>query len=321
MTESSSGAGKRSERPAVSVVVPSIGRPELIRALNSVRAQTADADVEVIVVDDSGRKDRLPNGAQAIADMVIRTAGGVGGSGARNLGISRASGDYVALLDDDDEWMPHKLEAQLALLRSAPDCKRAVVAGRQVYVDKRSGSSSQPGPKRLIAHDETVEHYLFRRRSPNASRASMYTSTLMCPKELAVSVPWDGSLARHQDWDWLIRLGRTPGTTFHQTAEPIVRIQLGSSRSISAGTDWEASLAWADRLLSEDPEIYCDFVVAQSLRYALTARSSRGVRTVLGALLRRQRFPALGPAIVGVAGVLPRQTFERVVVATSRKRA
>src|SRR5690349_20594494 len=90
--------------PSISVVVPTVGRPELLRALRSVRAQCTRSRIEVIVVDDGDPGAELPSGAASLADCVIHTEGRVGGARARNLGIAAASGDMVALLDDDDEW-------------------------------------------------------------------------------------------------------------------------------------------------------------------------------------------------------------------------
>jgi hypothetical protein len=168
----------------------------------------------------------------------------------------------------------------------------------------------------LIAQGESVEHYLFRRRPPNGGRPSMLTSTLLCARELATATPWDDSLARHQDWDWLVRLGRLPGTSFVQTPEPVVRIQLGSVGSISANDDWRSSLDWANRALRSDPAVYADFVAGQPLRYALAARSWTGVRTVLAALRSANHLPSPGPLIIGVAGVMPRRAIEGVTVAT-----
>nr|WP_313777350.1 glycosyltransferase [Mycobacterium sp.] len=302
--------------PSVSVVVPTIGRPELLRALRSVRAQRTAARVELIVVQDGKPGIEWPTEIAGLADRVLRTSGGVGPSGARNLGIAAATGDMVALLDDDDEWLPNKLEAQLAVLRDATNPERTVVAGRQLFVNPRNGAVSRPGPDRLINHGEPVERYLFRRRPPSGGRPSIYPSALLCPRELAAATPWDDSLHLHEDWDWLIRLGRVHGTSFVQIPEPVVRIQLGSASSLSAGTDWHASLNWANRALRDDPAVYADFVVAQALRYALTARSWPGVRTVLAALRDANHLPSLGPVIIGVAGLLPRRVLERATVAT-----
>ncbi|WP_370582061.1 glycosyltransferase family 2 protein [Mycobacterium sp. OAS707] len=297
------------------MIVPSIGRPELIRALRSVRAQRSAAALEVIVVYDGEPGPELPAGVGRLADRVIRTAGRVGACRARNIGISAAAADIVALLDDDDEWLPGKLEAQLALLGKASDPAHTVVSGRQLFVS-RKGAVSRPCPDRLIGAGEPVEHYLFRRRPPNGGRPTLTTPTLLLPRELAASTPWNESLVRHQDWDWLIRLGRRPGTTFVQTPQAVARVHLGSALSISMTTDWRASLDWANQLLRGDPAVYVDFVAAQPLRYALAARSWAGVRAVITALRGVNQFPSAGPIVIGVAGLMPRRAIERVAVAT-----
>jgi len=285
--------------------------------LRSVRAQRCGARIELIVVHDGKPGTELPTEVAGLADHVLRTSGGVGGSRARNLGITAATGDLVALLDDDDEWFPNKLEAQLALMRDASDPARTVVAGRQLYVDSRTGAVSRPGPNRLIGKGESVEHYLFRRRPPSGGRPYLSaSSTLLCARELAAATPWDDSLARHQDWDWLVRLGRMPGTSFVQAPEPVARIHLGSASSISASADWHSSLDWANRALRNDPAVYADFVAAQPLRYALAARSWTGIRAVFAALSSAKHLPSIGPVIIGVAGLLPRRAFERATVTT-----
>lgn len=104
---------------SVSVIIPSYNRRQrLVRALDSVFAQTRPAD-EVIVIDD-GSDD-------GSAEMIARDYPGVrylyqqnrGVSAARNTGIRAASGDWIALLDSDDQWLPDKLALQLQALESA----------------------------------------------------------------------------------------------------------------------------------------------------------------------------------------------------------
>ena len=121
--------------PSISVVVPTIGRPELLRALRSVRAQRTTAHIELIVVHDGEPGTELPTGAAGLADRVIRTAGRVGGSRARNIGIAAAAGDLVALLDDDDE----KTCTVLKLCRSAMSA-----SGRVIVVEPLVAPPNQP---------------------------------------------------------------------------------------------------------------------------------------------------------------------------------
>ena len=107
-------------KPQISVVVPTCNRPELLkRALASVLAQTFQ-DFEIIVVDD---------GVQSAAEVTasfgdariryIKNDGAHGGGAARNRGIEAAKGEFIAFLDDDDQWMPEKLQKQVALLKNA----------------------------------------------------------------------------------------------------------------------------------------------------------------------------------------------------------
>lgn len=304
------------------MVIPTTGRPELGRAVRSALDQVgpdgAAIDVQVVVVNDS--EDR--SAADGVpADVVRWTGGRRGGAHARNVGVRHSRGRHVAFLDDDDEWLPGKLAAQLAAIGRAADPGRTVVSGRHVHVRGEAAGRSAPVPTVVIAPGRPVAHYLFRRRSPAVGRASLYTSTLLCPRDLALAVPWREDLSRHQDWDWMVRLERDAGVRFVHVPDVVVRIQTGSSRSISSGADWAASLAWAQETLDDDPAVYVDFVVGQSLRYALNARSLTGAAAVLRSVAVRRRIPAAGPAMIGLAGLVPRPRLERMMTRSRGSRA
>ncbi len=110
-------------RPLVSVVVPTHNRAGLVdRAIESVLTQTV-TDLELIVVDDASA-DNTPEAVRGYDDeriTYIRHDRNRHVSAARNTGIERAAGRYVAFLDDDDEWLPTKLERQVDLLQSASE--------------------------------------------------------------------------------------------------------------------------------------------------------------------------------------------------------
>lgn len=299
--------------PTVSVVIPTTGRPELLDAVRSVRAQDASDPVEVVVVADGVAAGDLPAGVSDLVDRIVRHPERRGGGAARNSGVDAATGHHVAFLDDDDLWEPAKLTTQLALLASAVDPDRTVVSSRHVHVRADRPGESAPSPTHLLGPGTSVASYLFERRRPGPGRASMYTSTLVCARELACEVRWDDALVRHQDWDWVVRLDRHPGVAFVQAPEALVRIRTGSAGSISAGGDWESSLAWADACLRVQPEVYADFVAAQSLRYAVAARSVPGVRATVRRLVDVRRVPRAGPLVIGLGGLLPRNTIEQIL--------
>src|SRR5262252_3157848 len=106
----------------VSVVIPSRNRPGIIgRAVRSALAQTFSL-IEVIVVIDG--PDRQTEQALAqIEDPRVRVVAlnePVGAQEARNTGVREARGPWIAFLDDDDEWLPTKLERQLEVARFSP---------------------------------------------------------------------------------------------------------------------------------------------------------------------------------------------------------
>lgn len=106
--------------PLVSVVMPTRNRAAFLhRAIRSVLAQT-ETRIELIVVDDAS-SDETPAVVAQYAQADSRVRGvrneiAAGGGGARNIGIRSGDGQWVAFIDDDDEWLPEKLERQLALL-------------------------------------------------------------------------------------------------------------------------------------------------------------------------------------------------------------
>jgi glycosyltransferase involved in cell wall biosynthesis len=110
-------------RPLVSAIVPTYNRrDEIAYAVSSILAQTHGAScIEIIVVDDGGTDDTADVLRRLWGDRVTilrKPNGGV--ASARNVGLAAARGDYLAFLDSDDEWLPTKIEKQVAFLAARP---------------------------------------------------------------------------------------------------------------------------------------------------------------------------------------------------------
>lgn len=127
----------------VSVIIPTFNRVQDVqRALNSALAQTY-RELEIIVVDD-GSTDGTAEGLSRYQDQVryVRIPHCGLPSKARNAGLEMARGDYLAFLDSDDEWLPQKLERQIAILDSCPDV--GLVCSNALVLENRQGKPERP---------------------------------------------------------------------------------------------------------------------------------------------------------------------------------
>jgi glycosyltransferase involved in cell wall biosynthesis len=305
-----------SELPAVAVVIPTTLRDSLSTAITSVRKQVGVAPPIVIVsVDrDEATVTDHERALFADADVVVFTGGGKRGGAARNLGIAQATGDWIAFLDDDDEWLPEKLRHQLERGSTAD-----VVSCRVQQAVRVDAQLSSVVPSQLIEDGEHVADYLFRGRGLSLDRPAIFTSSLLVRASLAHACPWDESLKRHQDWDWVIRLQQHHDARVCHIEETGATIWMNSTDSISAGTDWQVSLAWIESLRPElDRKTFADFIAGQTLRHAFGARSPKGVLKCVGALISSRRLPTLRTLALGVAGLVPRRLATTLALGRSR---
>ena len=108
---------------SISVIIPTYNRAHtLSRALDSVFAQSYPPS-EVIVVDDGSVDDTRAMIAERYPQCIYLTQPNLGVSRARNQGITQAKGEWIALLDSDDCWLPDKLEKQMERLAESPNLR------------------------------------------------------------------------------------------------------------------------------------------------------------------------------------------------------
>jgi glycosyltransferase involved in cell wall biosynthesis len=231
--------------PTVSVVIPTHQRPELLleRALPSALGQTLE-NLEVIVVVDGPDPATLA-ALGAVTDPRLRVVAlpeGVGGAEARNVGVRHARAEWVALLDDDDEWLPHKLEAQVQAARQSPHRFPVVACA---WIVRRPGSDTW-GPARPLDPGEPIGDYLIARKTLLTPDCGLTSSLLLTRRELLLRVPFTAGLPKHQDWDWMLRVDGLDGVVFTILPETSAVTYYGSGRpQMSNSLDWRWSLAWA----------------------------------------------------------------------------
>ena len=135
----------------ISVIIPTHNRSEtLVRAVNSVVNQTRAVD-EIIVVSD-GSTDNTAEVMQAFCEkdsriQFIEYHPGVNGNHARNVGIEKANGEYIAFLDDDDEWLPFKIEKSMAVFENNPHAGLVYSGMSQIYDDIGFSYNTKPSQK------------------------------------------------------------------------------------------------------------------------------------------------------------------------------
>jgi hypothetical protein len=304
-------------RPDVTAVIPSSGRASLLAAVESARTQQ-DVTVEVVVVLDAPADRAVDPRVQAAADLVLHTGGGRGAAVARNLGTRAARGRWVAYLDDDDTWLPGKLRTQLAAVPGHAD-GRPVLVSSQVRLAWDGRPAGGPVPARTIAPGQRVEDYLFRRRGLEPSRNALFSSTLLTDRATALAVPWDESLARHQDWDWAVRVARRPRALVIQVPQVLGLQHVGSAGSMSAGDQWRVTLHWGrSQRRAWDRRVHADFAAGQVLRFALQARSARGVASACREMLTSAP-PSPRSLLLGLSAAVPRHRLEAVARAVAAR--
>ena len=204
-------------QPLVSVVIPTRNRSRLLQnAIHSVSRQTY-ANLEIIVVDDGSTDDTttLMTAMTEPRIRYLRLNTPTGASAARNIGIRAAHGDVIGFLDDDDEWLPIKVERQLAVLKDYD----AVLCGSDA-TRSRHGSSKNVLPL-------SPNHF---RRSPFAVGG---TGLLMARAVVVKDILFDEALPRCQDWDMFIRIANKYRVAYMN--EPLLRYNRGPHDRISNG--------------------------------------------------------------------------------------
>jgi glycosyltransferase involved in cell wall biosynthesis len=270
-----------SSDPDVSVVIPTLNRPELAaRAVRSVLAQT-HANLEVVVVAD-GPDPITRETLEAIGDhrvRVIELPRRGRAPNARNQGALAARGRWTALLDDDDEWLPGKIEAQLTLAATATRAS-PVVATRMI---SRTPRADTVMPRRLPAPGEPLSEYFTVRRGLFYGDGFIQTSTIMAPTELLRRVPFTVGLRRQQELDWALRAVREPDVELLYADDALVLWHQDENRErISLENPWPEQLAWlrANRELFT-PRAYAAFTMSVLSSMAAPTRSGRVFRELL----------------------------------------
>lgn len=296
-------AKEKSAAVSVSVVLPTHHRPDLVqKAVSSALRQDFES-IEILVVVD-GEDRRTSDALEAFRDArlrVIELAAGVGGAEARNVGVREARGEWVAFLDDDDEWLPHKLSRQMVAARQSK-ALWPVISSRLIA---RGLEGDWIRPMRSYDSARPVSEFLFCRKPVHDGPYAMQTSTLMMRREMMLAVPFRSGLKRHQDWDWLLRAERVPGVAFTVLSEPLVVYSMGDGReSVGGAQDWGFSMRWGAEMRGFfSPKAYSWFLATECASRAAKSRAGWKAYAEIARRFVTDGRPSVGSAVM-LAGFL-----------------
>ena len=195
------------KEPLVSVIIPTYKRPDYLdRAIDSVLNQTYN-NIEIIVVDDNnpdteGRK-RTESIMQKYSNNplvhYVKHEHNKNGSAARNTGVRASNGEFVAFLDDDDRYLPKKIESQVEKMLSLPS--EWGFCYNQYYTQKGDGP--------LIPVEENREGDLYLISLKHQGFCVNVGSNAMVRREAFDAINgFDESFRRNQDHEFMVRLLR-----------------------------------------------------------------------------------------------------------------
>ena len=182
----------------ISVIIPTHNRADILpRAIKSIQNQTRSVD-EIIVVSDGStdNTDEVVKEFAAKDDRIqlIEYHPGHNGNYARNKGLEAATGQFIAFLDDDDEWLPRKTELQMDIFEKEPEV--GLVYSRQNCIYTDSGITYQTQP---MYRGDLSKRIFIRGEIGTPSQVMIRKSVL------DQTGPFDLELGALQDYDLWIR--------------------------------------------------------------------------------------------------------------------
>jgi glycosyltransferase involved in cell wall biosynthesis len=267
--------------PPVSVIMPTRGRPELVRqSIAAVVGQTYPGDIDCIVVHDRETPDQglASLGTARHHVRVVANTHAPGLPGARNTGLDLASGEFIATCDDDDLWHPDKLQAQITRLLDEPELLLVGSGMRLLLPDNKT--VDWPGRAERVSYE-----LLLRNRVKE-----LHSSTLVMRRDAVAKIGrYDEQLPHGyaEDYDWVLRAARTGPVGI--VTRPLADIRRDSGSWYQDGAENKARAL--EYMLAKHEDL---------------TRSPRGHARILGQIaFARSSLGERGPALrYAVRGVL-----------------
>jgi glycosyltransferase involved in cell wall biosynthesis len=226
----------------ISVIIPTYNRARILKeSIQSVLEQTL-SPMEVIIVDDFST-DNTQEIVESFNNEKVRymkNERSKGANGARNTGILKAKGDYIAFQDSDDIWLNNKLEKQSEYMRVNSEVDMC-------FCSINFNNGTRIIPKRKVEPDEINAQL----RKGNF----ISTQTIFVRTSVAKDVLFDEGLKRFQDWDFCLRLSKK--YVIHHVHEPLVLVEQQED-SIGKKVSGKEAL---EQLFKKHPELLKETII------------------------------------------------------------
>src|SRR3989338_2869812 len=211
--------------PLVSVIIPTYNYGHVVcEAVESVLHQTY-TNLEVIVVDD-GSQDDTRQRVEKYRDRIRYVyQPNKGLSAARNTGIKEAKGDYIAILDSDDIWLPTKIEEQMKVFAQYPEVGLISCSG--IEVDENGKVLDKVPRKGFSSKKELMENLISRNVISGGSNAIFKKE---CISKVGL---FDEDLNSAEDWDMWLRIANHYDVNVID--HPLVKMRVSQNSMSSAG--------------------------------------------------------------------------------------
>ncbi len=215
---------------SVSTIIPTYNRKtDVVRAIDSVMAQTVPVD-EIIVVDD-GSTDGTAEAIRSRYGQSVRlfVQQNAGAAAARNRGIREATGEWIAFLDSDDLWLPAKIERQLAAIAAfGPEFGLCFT---DCYFDGDPEMHRSAFQNVGLCEQREFGVFAAAANSILTGQEPFYTPTILANRLLLKQTgEFDEALSVREDTDVFFRLSLR--TKFCFVSTPLVRVDRTPSRSV-----------------------------------------------------------------------------------------
>ena len=201
---------------SISVVIPAYNASRFLReTLESVLQQTLPAD-EVLVIDDGSTDDTAAIAASFGPPVRVISRQNAKLAATRNFGVKEAKSEWIAFIDADDLWLPHKLERQMEELSRHPEADLCYT-GRVLLIQQ--GDTTRLGNVIEVPPAENIREALYVNTTFLSSSVVIRRSAFLAIGGHDVNFKWV------EDWETWLRLLHA-GTKFAACREPLVQYRV-----------------------------------------------------------------------------------------------